>query len=137
MKKNVLTTVLLVAVLALLGWQQRGVAWNAERIAGAVISLTGAALVIAARIQLGSAFSVRAKATRLVTTGLYSRIRNPIYVFAMLVVVGLAMYIRQLWILVFVPILIPAQVKRSRNEAQVLHEAFGEEYERYRRQTWF
>lgn len=137
MKRNVVTTLLLVAVLVLLGWQQRAAAWDVERIAGAVISLIGVALVIAARVQLGRAFSVEAKATKLVTTGLYARIRNPIYVFAMLVVVGLALYMRQLWILVFIPILIPTQVKRSRNEARVLHEAFGDEYERYRQQTWF
>jgi protein-S-isoprenylcysteine O-methyltransferase Ste14 len=137
MKKNILTIFALIAVLAILGWQQRAVAWDAERIAGAAVSLTGSALVIIARVQLGGAFSVHAKATKLVTTGLYARIRNPIYISAMLVVVGLALYMRQLWILLFVPILIPTQVKRSRNEARVLHDAFGETYERYRAQTWF
>jgi len=31
---------------------------------------------MAARVQLGASFSVRAKAKKLVTTGVYSRIRN-------------------------------------------------------------
>jgi protein-S-isoprenylcysteine O-methyltransferase Ste14 len=32
---------------------------------------------------------------------------------------------------------VPLQKIRARNEAQVLTEAFGEEYLRYRSKTWF
>src|SRR5271155_1819087 len=59
------------------------------RLVGIVITLPCAVLLVVARVQLGSAFSVEAKASKLVTTGLYSRIRNPIYVFGGLVIVGL------------------------------------------------
>lgn len=137
MTKNILTSLILIVVLAELAWMQRDLPWDPERIAGVAIGGIGVALVLAARVQLGRAFSVKARATRLVTTGLYARIRNPIYVFGMLVLVGLALDMHQLWMLLILPLLIPAQVKRARNEARVLHEAFGEEYESYRAQTWF
>jgi protein-S-isoprenylcysteine O-methyltransferase Ste14 len=32
---------------------------------------------------------------------------------------------------------VPVQVARARKEEQVLHQAFGEEYERYKAGTWF
>src|SRR5918911_4266450 len=38
-------------------------------------------LWIVARFQLGSAFTLKPEARRLVTRGLYSRIRHPIYLF--------------------------------------------------------
>jgi protein-S-isoprenylcysteine O-methyltransferase Ste14 len=90
-----------------------------------------------ARIQLGRSFSVAAKAKSLVTTGLYSRIRNPIYVFGGLVIAAFLVYIgRPLLLLVFL-ILIPVQIVRARKESQVLEETFGDEYRAYKAQTWF
>jgi protein-S-isoprenylcysteine O-methyltransferase Ste14 len=34
-------------------------------------------------------------------------------------------------------VLVPLQIFRARKEEQVLHEAFGEEYARYKAATWF
>ena len=48
------------------------------------LSLLCAALWFVARWQLGEAFSVTAQAHQLVTQGLYSKIRHPIYVFGTL-----------------------------------------------------
>jgi len=58
--------------------------WTAWRIVGIAIAAPAFLLFVAARIELGRAFSVQTKATTLVTTGLYSRIRNPIYFFGAL-----------------------------------------------------
>ena len=58
-----------------------------------------------ARVQLGRAFSVQAKATTLVTTGLYSRIRNPIYVFGALMVAGIIIFTGSYWLLLFLVVL--------------------------------
>jgi protein-S-isoprenylcysteine O-methyltransferase Ste14 len=80
---------------------------------------------------------VAAKAKSLVTTGLYSRIRNPIYVFGGLVIAAFLVYIgRPLLLLVFL-ILIPVQIVRARKESQVLEETFGDEYRAYKARTWF
>jgi protein-S-isoprenylcysteine O-methyltransferase Ste14 len=73
----------------------------------------------------------------LITHGVYSKIRNPIYAFGSLLVAGLALVLHRpgLWLL-FVAIII-VQIFRARREAQVLEDAFGDAYREYRRKTWF
>jgi protein-S-isoprenylcysteine O-methyltransferase Ste14 len=94
-------------------------------------------LILIARFQLGGAFSIRAKATRLVTTGLYARLRNPIYVFGCFFFLGVAIFIPFWPLLLLLLIVIPMQIVRARREARVLEATFGDEYRRYRQQTWF
>jgi protein-S-isoprenylcysteine O-methyltransferase Ste14 len=136
MKANILSMAVVVAALCVLGPRYLHQPWPPLRIAGAVITLASFSLIVVARIQLGRSFSVRAKATRLVTTGLYARIRNPIYTFGCFFFLGLAMFIPAWWLLLLLILVIPMQIVRSRREAAVLEATFGEEYRRYRRQTW-
>lgn len=106
-------------------------------IAGLVVAILGLGLTAVARVQLGRAFSVRPHARVLVTSGLYSKFRNPIYVFSAIGLSGLALYFdqpRALWALL---VLIPLQVLRVRAESRVLEEKFGDEYRRYRSSVWF
>jgi len=110
--------------------------WTPLKIAGAAIAVPSCVLFLISRIQLGSAFSIKAKAQKLVTTGLYSRIRNPIYVFGGLFVAGVLLYLRPIWLLVFI-VFIPLQIVRMREEEKVLAEKFGEDYQRYKAKTWF
>lgn len=107
------------------------------RMVGLVLALIGLAGVIVARYTLGRSFSIVPKATALVTTGIYSRIRNPIYVSGMICVAGLVLMIRRPALLAIFLVLIPMQIWRARREAAVLEEKFGEEYREYRGQTWF
>ncbi len=100
----------------------------------AVIGLSG---VIVARRTLGQSFSVAPRARVLVTTGIYSKIRNPIYVFAAIILIGVALMLWQPYFFLFFLVMIPIQLLRARKEAQVLEEKFGEEYRAYRRGTWF
>lgn len=111
--------------------------WNTQRMLGSALLLIGVALVFAARLQLGTSFSLMPRAKKLVTHGLYSKVRNPIYVFGTIAVAGvlLILHIPRLWILLFV--LVAIQVLRARKEARVLEAKFGEEYRAYRSQTWF
>jgi protein-S-isoprenylcysteine O-methyltransferase Ste14 len=95
------------------------------------------ALLVVARLQLGAAFSIRAKAKTLVTTGIYSRIRNPIYVFSAVFLVGIVIVSERWLLLLPIAALVPVQMVRARREARVLAAAFGEEYERYKAGTWF
>jgi protein-S-isoprenylcysteine O-methyltransferase Ste14 len=137
MKANVLTLVVLLAALGLLLAHFWGQPWTPVRIAGAAIGTPSLALLILARIQLGGSFSVRAKARELVTHGLYSKIRNPIYVFSALTVAGIFLFIgapRFLWLFV---VLVPLQIYRARKEEQVLAAKFGDEYREYKARTWF
>lgn len=107
------------------------------RWAGLLLGLIGLAGVILARYTLGRSFSVVPKATALVTTGVYSRIRNPIYVSGMVFVLGaLLMAGQSKWLAIFL-VLIPMQIIRARREAAVLEAKFGEAYREYRKRTWF
>jgi protein-S-isoprenylcysteine O-methyltransferase Ste14 len=103
------------------------------------MSLMAVSLVLwmVARLQLGASFSLTANARKLITTGLYARIRNPIYVFGQLAYLGLAIAWGT-WVgYVVVALLIPMQLLRARKESAVLEQAFGAEYREYRARTWF
>jgi len=104
---------------------------------GLALAAIGLSGVILARWTLGQSFSIAPKARALVTNGIYSKIRNPIYVSGEIVLIGVALMLWQLSLLLFVLIVIPIQVFRARKEARVLEEKFGEEYREYRRRTWF
>lgn len=110
--------------------------WNAEREAGSVLVVLGIIFIAIARYQLGNSFSIRPEAHKLVTTGLYSKIRNPIYVFGMVLITGVILVFQRPVLLIFLPILAIAQTIRARREARVLEAAFGDEYREYRRRTW-
>lgn len=137
MKANVITFVAILVFVVWLALHMSSVVWTPVKIAGGVIGLVGLSLLLVARIQLGGSFSVSAQAKKLVTTGLYSKIRNPIYVFGAMFLVGLAIVIGSPLLLMFVGVLIPLQWFRARKEEQVLAQTFGEEYERYKAETWF
>lgn len=111
--------------------------WTNLRIAGALLGVPCMALAFLAQYQLGKSFSITPQARALVTRGLYSRIRNPKYLFGLLGLLGLILYMGRLqWLWIFV-LLVPLQLFRARKEAEVLAAKFGEAYLEYRRKTWF
>jgi len=114
-----------------------GPPWDAMRISGLILLLFGLMFLTIARVQLGDSFSVTPQARKLVTHGIYSRIRHPVYVFGAITIAGLLLYLRQPVFLLALLVLIPMQVMRARQEQRVLEAAFGEEYRRYRQSTWF
>lgn len=106
-------------------------------LAGIFVSQVAFPLWVIARLQLGSAFSFRPEARRLVTSGLYSKLRHPVYVFGTLASLA-ALLTLQLWPLFAAGLaLVPITLWRARREEQVLQDAFGAEYRRYRERTWF
>jgi len=137
MRTNIITLVLGLLAIVLLGIHFGIQPWSPTRIAGLMIGLPSLALLVLARIELGGSFSVRPKAQALVTHGLYSRIRNPIYVFAALAVAGVFLYLDKPVGLLVLVILIPMQVYRARQEEKVLEAKFGDEYRQYKSRTWF
>jgi len=137
MKLNIATLVVVTIAAIFLVMHAMGAPWTVPHVAGFAIAGPSFVLFVLARMQLGKAFSVKAKATTLVTTGIYSRIRNPIYVFGGLVIAGAILLLDKPWFLLVFFILIPLQVIRSRKESQVLEEHFGTAYREYKRRTWF
>jgi protein-S-isoprenylcysteine O-methyltransferase Ste14 len=107
------------------------------RIAGLVLVAFGLLMLTIARIQLGNAFSVTPQARMLVTHGIYSRVRHPVYVFSAIAIAGLVLYLRQPIFLLLLLVLIPVQIARAREEERVLDRHFGGAYAEYKRTTWF
>jgi protein-S-isoprenylcysteine O-methyltransferase Ste14 len=105
--------------------------------AGLILAAVTLPFWVVARRQLGNAFSAMPEARRLVTRGLYSKFRHPIYVFGCLAYFG-SLLALQVWpILVAWVALTPIEFLRARREDRVLADAFGPEYTAYRRRTWF
>jgi protein-S-isoprenylcysteine O-methyltransferase Ste14 len=111
--------------------------WRARHTMGFLVSFPASILWALARTQLGASFSRRAEARRLVTHGLYARIRNPMYLFSELATLGLIIFAGWWWLLLLFVVTIPMQVWRARNEARVLEATFGDEYRTYRKRRWF
>jgi protein-S-isoprenylcysteine O-methyltransferase Ste14 len=111
--------------------------WDLQRIVGTTLMVAALSGIVIARHQLGRSFSVRAEAHQLVTHGIYSRIRNPIYVFGTILLAGFTLVIHRpvVWLLVVASVVM--QTIRARREARVLEAAFGDAYREYRRKTWF
>jgi protein-S-isoprenylcysteine O-methyltransferase Ste14 len=105
---------------------------------GMLIGAIGFALWMWARYQLGKSFTVTAQARKLVTTGFYSKIRNPIYFFGGVAFLGVFIAWGNPYALVgFLALYFAMQMARARKESAVLEEAFGDEYRRYKASTWF
>ena len=134
----ILTVVQIVAVVAVL-WIVFSIhgAWDLQRVIGTALMLVGIGGIATARYYLGKSFAIKPEAHQLVTRGIYSKIRNPIYVFGIVMLAGFVLVLHRpmLWLLVVAVIIM--QTVRARREAKVLEAAFGDAYREYRRKTWF
>jgi protein-S-isoprenylcysteine O-methyltransferase Ste14 len=111
--------------------------WPRTRWAGIAIAVPAAVVQFIARWQLGGSFSVTPQARKLVTHGVYSKIRNPIYAFSTLFLAGVFISLGYPYALFLLAIVIPVQIVRAGKEAKVLEARFGDEYREYRKGTWF
>src|SRR5712671_3906810 len=133
-----IAVVQIVAVAALLGvvFSLPG-PWDLQRAVGTALMIVGIGGVATARYQLGKSFSIRPEAHQLVTHGVYSKIRNPIYIFASIMVAGIVLVLHRPMLWLLLPAIAIMQTLRARREAHVLEAAFGDAYREYRRKTWF
>ena len=130
--------VILFGALGYFIWDQlQGQPWTWMQTVGICLMIPGFLLWLTAHIQLGTSFSLTPQARKLVTRGLYSKIRNPIYIFSLVFLTGLALLVERPLLLALGAVIVPIQIVRARREAAVLEEKFGEEYRQYRARTWF
>lgn len=134
---NIVLTVIVAIAMGMMIRSHPPASWGVIQVIGACLLGIGFVLWTTARFQLGKSLAVTAQAKKLVTGGLYSRLRNPIYVFGSCIIAGVILVLaKPVWLLVFL-IIIPLQIWRARKESAVLEGAFGDEYRRYRAGTWF
>ena len=111
--------------------------WSVARWVGLAVAIPAAVLLFTARWQLGASFSVTPQARALVIHGVYSKIRNPIYVFSALMLLGVLIALQYRYAFLLLGLLIPIQMVRAHQESKILEATFGDEYRKYRMGTWF
>ena len=89
-----------------------------------------------ASITLGKAFSILPKASELIQTGIYSKIRNPIYIGFSLTGIGWAMLTRESLLIALAVIAVVSSIKRAKLEERKLLKKFGKTYLNYQKNTW-
>jgi protein-S-isoprenylcysteine O-methyltransferase Ste14 len=102
-----------------------------------VVGLPSFVLMIVSRRQLGESFAVAPKAKKLVTTGLYTRIQHPMYVFLDLFLLCIIVGIDSPAFVLPWAALVSLQGIQAQREEKILSEAFGAEYNAYEARTWF
>jgi protein-S-isoprenylcysteine O-methyltransferase Ste14 len=107
------------------------------RMAGVILAVAAFSMACLARVQLGKAFSFTPQAKGLVTKGLYSPVKHPMYIFVDIAIRGIALAAQCWWVLLPLLILVPLQVRNSRKERELLLAKFGDAYVDYDRKTWF
>ena len=108
-------------------------------LSGCLLALTGAALVLRSRAELGPAWSFVPRAgegTRLVTTGPYRLVRHPIYLGLALLAMGQALAFGSRPALTIAVLgIVPTFAWRARAEERLLDRTFGERYALYRQRA--
>lgn len=108
--------------------------WTATRVLGLLLILLGLAFLTLARIQLEKRSSRR---EGLVTGGLYSHIRHPIYLFSFVAFAGVLLYLDKPLGLPLLLLLGLFPIYLGRREEQDLETLYGDQYRRYKQRTWF
>jgi protein-S-isoprenylcysteine O-methyltransferase Ste14 len=112
---------------------------DAIRWSGIVLFSAGGALRLWPVFILGRRFSglvaIQPEHT-LVTTGIYSRIRNPSYLGLLIATLGWALAFRSGVGVMLTALMIPPLVARMHAEEKLLRAHFGSEYEAYIARTW-
>jgi len=100
----------------------------------ALLTLCGNTFAVMVLTQLRGSFSIMAESRRLVTAGMYRRVRHPLYLAEEIAAVGVAIQFFSLWTALILAVQFGFQLRRMRNEEVILTETFPE-YLPYRERT--
>lgn len=106
-------------------------------IASFILALAGCAMWLYGVISLGEAFSTKIETKQLVTDGIYAKIRHPIYIAITLVLIGLGGMVQNWNFFYIIGVIVILLIIRAYMEEKKLAAAFGQEYQDYKKQTWF
>lgn len=105
---------------------------------GAILALAGLGLVLTSLWQMGRSWRIGidpGSRDRLVTSGVFSISRNPIYLALALIGIGVMLMSGSVFFLVTGFVLLAGLHLQILREERFLSSAFGEEYDRYRRRV--
>ncbi|MBT7903252.1 DUF1295 domain-containing protein [Candidatus Woesearchaeota archaeon] len=111
--------------------------WSLNNIWKILIATLGLIIWWIGRIQLGDSFTALPKAKKLVSHGIYSKIRHPLYVGICINLIGIGLLINSIafWILgLFVGCIL---FIRSNEEEKIMIKKFKKKYIKYKETTWF
>ena len=103
----------------------------------AVVTTAGLVVWWAAKLTLGRYYSLTPQFQGLVTRGIYSKVRHPIYAGSCLVYVGWACVTRSKVFAGLAVVMIAVQAARMFSEEKMLLKRLGPAYAEYKRGTWF
>jgi protein-S-isoprenylcysteine O-methyltransferase Ste14 len=115
--------------LCLLSW------WNIAGLSLFVVGLTIALVAVFTLRRFYSSTLVILKDHQLITHGIYRYTRHPIYLGALIAVVGAPVYAPSLYGFLVLSLLIPIVLNRIRMEEEILVEEFGDAYQAYKKAT--
>jgi protein-S-isoprenylcysteine O-methyltransferase Ste14 len=105
---------------------------------GFIIGAIGVAILITGILTLGKYFTASITPKGLVTHGIYSKIRHPIFIGVLLVYLGLELIFQSIYGLLLVCfVLLPFYMYSAIEEEKILSKMFKDEYIAYKKKTLF
>jgi protein-S-isoprenylcysteine O-methyltransferase Ste14 len=110
--------------------------WKISQLIGTLILFPSLFLWALARFQLARCCTLLPVAEELITKGLYSRFRNPVYLFGSLTMIGYFLFYDHPEGILCMFIIVPLQYYRASQESIALESRFGESYHDYVKTVW-
>jgi protein-S-isoprenylcysteine O-methyltransferase Ste14 len=112
--------------------------WVTARVVGLAVGLAGAVLLVWASVLLGRLLIHEAAVREdhiLIESGPYRLVRHPVYAGYLALLLGSGVASLNVWLWLLWPVSLLGILIQAAAEEQLLEERFGQEYERYVRQT--
>jgi protein-S-isoprenylcysteine O-methyltransferase Ste14 len=105
---------------------------------GFIIGAIGAVIIITGIMTLGKYFTASINPKGLVTHGIYSKIRHPIFMGVILVYLGIEFIFQSIYgLLLVIFVLIPFYIYSAIEEEKILSKIFKDKYTAYKKKTLF
>jgi protein-S-isoprenylcysteine O-methyltransferase Ste14 len=105
---------------------------------GFFIGAIGVVIVITGIMTLGEYFTTSINPKGLVTHGIYSKIRHPIFIGVILVYLGIVLIFQSIYgLLLVIFVLIPFYIYSAIEEEKMLSKKFKDKYTAYKKKTLF
>ena len=135
--RMMLVKVTCLAIAALLALAATSLSQSHRLAIAVAVGLPSFVLIVVCRRQIGTSFSFRAEARKLVTTGLYSKLLHPMYLFVDLFLLSVVIVSGWPILLILWGVFVVLQTRQARKEEKVLAGTLGDEYLNHKSRVWF